>query len=495
MTAPESQLTYVPAEDPQGADGIARAADESARAADDSGTLADDASQSVEGDGSAECFPDATDRSWIPPAVTAIVALGSLLAFGVSQFLVSREPNRPTFVGDAVATVNGVPTDELPAGPPVATAAGGPYFLPKPPSTGHLLAGKKPAPQVALLPRVEVAAPVAVKPAQPKPPGPEPLDPKHAAAVAEFAARITDLDQQREVLVKQRADTVAEQARLERIVEQGKKDIKTMTEKAVANEVAILAIDLEIDAYQDLFSLPLNNIRAVTINTARSRLPLLFQQKAKLRVDIEKLRTEAEKTRIRNESSYRQWLTLPPRIKQFGEQAEYLRKQWISDCCDWYGKRTAAENGEAVRLFTTALEKNSSNFSAKIGRAVALTRLGQTAAALADLADAEDRTNPFRAEALALRGYLKTFDGDEAKGVAEMGRAATFDRRSIIPWLLRGQVAAHNGRFPGALTDFKAAAAIDATSADARPSITPRPNTAGHATCANPKPPPDKPST
>jgi tetratricopeptide (TPR) repeat protein len=406
-------------------------------------------------------------------AATAVAALASLSWAALSQLGIEGPGGRPPLAaalpdGPAGSPAGLIvePSQETPPG-----VAGEPLqLLPKAPSTNHLLAqGRVPVRTVAL-PRVEVPAPKVAGPnrAMPNPPKPAapPLDRRHAAAIAEWVARLDELEKQRLELVRNRTDVLAEKTRLERILEQGKKDQAAAEQKVIEYELAIALIDLELDSFRSASGTRDQIIASNQVATLR--YPSLSRQRAELVVLQAKQRAEIKKIRVRNESSYKQWLTLPPRIEQTAKQGEFFRRQWLRETCDWYGRRTRHEHEAAAAVFTKAIETDRGNYAARLGRALSYLHLGRSADALVDLSTADDPANPVRAEALALRGYLKVFAGDDARGMIELGQAVTYDRRSLVPLLLRGQAAAHLKRFPGALADFRAAVKLDGTSADAR---------------------------
>jgi hypothetical protein len=404
-------------------------------------------------------------------ATTAVAALASVAWAAVSQLVIEGRRGVRSPVAAALSDMDaGDSANRAVETPTLAPDEPLQLLLPKAPSTNHLLAhGRVPARTVSL-PAVDVVAPQVEKPNPPKPkpaaPPPAPLEPAHAAAVAEFAARLVDLEKQRIELVRNRDDALAEKVRLEKMIEQGKKDLAAAELKFIECELAVAAIDLELDSYQ--FATGTRREIGAVIQNALNVYPRLIDQRAQLVVEQAKQRAEASKIRVRNDLSYKKLLTLPPRIEQIAKQGEYFRRQWLRDTCDWSGRRTRAEHEAAAALFTTAIEADRSNFAARLGRAVSYVHLARPADALSDLSAADNQANPFRAEAVALRGYLKVYAGEEARGMIELGQAVTYDRRSLIPFLLRGQAAAHLRRFPAALADFKAAVQIDGTNADAK---------------------------
>jgi tetratricopeptide (TPR) repeat protein len=427
-------------------------------------------------DDSSETTPpaDATDVVHTTPrwarfvfATTAVAALASVAWAAVSQLLVEgRSGVRPAVgaaLSDLVADDSANPAVEAPP-----LAPGEPLqLLPKARSTNHLLAQGRVPVRTVSLPVVDVVAPKAAKPNPPKPAAPPPpLDPAIAAAVAEFAARLVDLEKQRLELVRNRDNALGEKVRLEKMIEQGKKDLAAAEQKFIECELAVAVIDLELDSYQ--FATGTRREVGAVIQHALNVYPRLIDQRAQLVVEQAKQRAEASKIRVRNELSYKQLLTLPPRIDQIAKQGEYFRRQWLRETCDWSGRRTRAEHEAAAALFTTAIEADRSNFAARLGRALSYMHLNRSADALSDLSTADAPTNPFRSEAVALSGYLKVFAGDAARGMIELGHAVTYDRRSLVPLLLRGRAAAYLRRFPQALADFKAAVQIDGANPDAR---------------------------
>jgi hypothetical protein len=318
-------------------------------------------------------------------------------------------------------------------------------------------------------PKIDVATPSEVAIAAPGAalPNAPPLELRHAAAVAEFAARIKELNDQRTDLLVLRGDALAEKSRLIRMMEQGKKDLEKSEIAVAEHQLAIAAVDTQLDSFQLASGLPAPQVRQ-SVRDALALYPQLMKQRAQLVTDLEKHKAESKRIQVRNELSARQLATIPARLEQLNKQAEFLKRQWLRETCDFQGKRTRAEHEAAVEAFGAALEVDVANFGARLGRAVSLIRLNRPAEAAIDLNTADDPSNPFRSEAVAFDGYLKVFEGEEAQGWVEMGRAVTYDRRSLVPHLLRGQAAAHLARFPTATSDFRAAMQLDAVDVEAR---------------------------